>query len=41
MSPVKGQARSPGRILFSVYMGSLSPVDQDRPVKFKKPKDGT
>ena len=33
MSPVTGLARLPGRILWCVYMGNLSPVDRD---EFKK-----
>ena len=30
MSPVTGLARLLGRILWSVHMGNLSPVDRDR-----------
>ena len=33
MSPVTGLARLPGRILWCVHMGNVSPVDQD---EFKK-----
>ena len=29
MSPVTGLARLPGRVLLSVHLGSLSPVDRD------------